>query len=66
MSAEGLPGDDGVRAELLSGGRVLSLSHPMQRHLRNALAARQHLAVTEEHYETAGRERIQSAKSCRD
>jgi alkylation response protein AidB-like acyl-CoA dehydrogenase len=45
------------------GGRVLMLSNPMQRHLRNALAARQHLAVTEEHYETAGRERIQSAKS---
>jgi alkylation response protein AidB-like acyl-CoA dehydrogenase len=47
------------------GGRVLSLSHPMQRHLRNALAARQHLAVTEEHYETVGRERIQSAKNRR-
>jgi indole-3-acetate monooxygenase len=45
------------------GGRVLSLSHPMQRHLRNALAARQHVAVTEEHYELAGRERIQSAKN---
>jgi alkylation response protein AidB-like acyl-CoA dehydrogenase len=44
------------------GGRVLSLSHPMQRHLRNALAARQHVAVSEEFYETAGRERIQSAK----
>jgi alkylation response protein AidB-like acyl-CoA dehydrogenase len=48
------------------GGRVLSLSHPMQRHLRNALAARQHVAVSEEHYEAAGRERIQSAKSRRD
>jgi len=45
------------------GGRVLSLSHPMQRHLRNALAARQHVAVSEEHYEAAGRDRIQSAKS---
>jgi len=45
------------------GGRVLSLSHPMQRHLRNALAARQHVAVTEENYETAGRERIQAAKN---
>jgi indole-3-acetate monooxygenase len=44
------------------GGRVLSLSHPMQRHLRNALAARQHVAVSEEFYEMAGRERIQSAK----
>ena len=48
------------------GGRVLMLSNPMQRHLRNALAARQHLVVTEEHYEIAGRERIQSAKSRRD
>ncbi len=48
------------------GGRVLSLSHPMQRHLRNALAARQHVAVSEEFYETAGRERIQSAKSRKD
>lgn len=45
------------------GGRVLSLSHPMQRHLRNALAARQHVAVTEENYEVAGRVRIESAKS---
>jgi alkylation response protein AidB-like acyl-CoA dehydrogenase len=43
------------------GGRVLSLSHPMQRHLRNSLAARQHVAVTEENYETAGRERIKGA-----
>jgi Acyl-CoA dehydrogenase, C-terminal domain len=48
------------------GGRVLSLSHPMQRHPRNALAARQHVAVSEEHYEAAGRERIQSAKSRRE
>ncbi len=48
------------------GGRVLSLSNPMQRHLRNALAARQHVAVTEEHYETAGRERIQSARNRTD
>jgi alkylation response protein AidB-like acyl-CoA dehydrogenase len=44
------------------GGRVLALSHPMQRHLRNSLAARQHVAVTEENYEVAGRERIESAK----
>ncbi|HEX3514551.1 MAG TPA: acyl-CoA dehydrogenase family protein, partial [Trebonia sp.] len=36
------------------GGRVLALSNPMQRHLRNVLAARQHLALSEEHYETAG------------
>jgi indole-3-acetate monooxygenase len=48
------------------GGRVLSLSHPMQRHLRNALAARQHVALSEEFYEVAGRERIQSAKGRED
>jgi indole-3-acetate monooxygenase len=48
------------------GGRVLSLSSPMQRHLRNSLAARQHVAVTEQHYETVGRERIQSSKSRKD
>lgn len=41
------------------GGRVLALSHPMQRHLRNLFAARQHLAATEEHYEAAGRELIE-------
>lgn len=41
------------------GGRALSLSHPMQRHLRNLFAARQHLAATEEHYETLGRALIQ-------
>jgi alkylation response protein AidB-like acyl-CoA dehydrogenase len=40
------------------GGRVLALSNPMQRHLRNVLAARQHLALSEEHYEAAGRLRI--------
>jgi len=44
------------------GGRVLALSNPMQRHLRNALAARQHLALSEEGYEAAGRHRLQSAK----
>ncbi len=43
------------------GGRVLSLSSPVQRHLRNALAARQHVAVSEEFYEAAGRLRIESA-----
>ena len=43
------------------GGRVLSLSGPLQRHLRNALAARQHIGVSEEFYETAGRRRIESA-----
>ncbi len=45
------------------GGRVLALSNPMQRHLRNILAARQHLALSEEHYETAGRYLLQSAKA---
>jgi alkylation response protein AidB-like acyl-CoA dehydrogenase len=43
------------------GGRALSLSNPMQRHLRDVLAARQHLALSEEHYEAAGRYRIESA-----
>jgi indole-3-acetate monooxygenase len=45
------------------GGRVLSLASPMQRYLRDALAARQHVAVTEEFYEAAGRERIETLKS---
>jgi indole-3-acetate monooxygenase len=44
------------------GGRVLSLASPMQRHLRNLLAARQHLALSEESYETAGRLRIESLR----
>jgi indole-3-acetate monooxygenase len=47
------------------GGRVLALSNPMQRHLRNVLAARQHLALSEENYETAGRYLLQSAKARR-
>jgi len=47
------------------GGRVLALSNPMQRHLRNALAARQHLALSEEGYEAAGRYRLEAAKSRR-
>jgi alkylation response protein AidB-like acyl-CoA dehydrogenase len=41
------------------GGRVLAVSNSMQRHLRNVLAARQHLALSEENYETAGRYRLQ-------
>jgi indole-3-acetate monooxygenase len=45
------------------GGRVLALSNPMQRHLRNILAARQHLALSEENYEAAGRYLLQSAKA---
>jgi indole-3-acetate monooxygenase len=44
------------------GGRVLALSSSMQRHLRNALAARQHIAVSEEFYEAAGRARIMAAE----
>jgi indole-3-acetate monooxygenase len=47
------------------GGRVLALTNPMQRHLRNVLAARQHLALSEESYETAGRFLLQSAKARR-
>lgn len=47
------------------GGRVLSLSNPMQRHLRNALAARQHIAVSEEFYEAAGQLRIEAAGAAR-
>ena len=47
------------------GGRMLSLSSPMQRYLRNALGARQHIGVSEEFYENAGRQRIQSAMSGR-
>jgi alkylation response protein AidB-like acyl-CoA dehydrogenase len=42
------------------GGRVLSLSSPVQRYLRDALAARQHIGVSEENYERAGRHRIES------
>jgi indole-3-acetate monooxygenase len=47
------------------GGRVLSLASPMQRHQRNALAARQHIAVSEEFYETAGQLRIEAAATAR-
>jgi alkylation response protein AidB-like acyl-CoA dehydrogenase len=47
------------------GGRALALSNPMQRHLRNVMAARQHLALSEENYEAAGRYLLQSAKARR-
>jgi alkylation response protein AidB-like acyl-CoA dehydrogenase len=40
------------------GGRVLALDHPMQRHLRNLIAARQHVYVSEENYELAGKARL--------
>jgi indole-3-acetate monooxygenase len=43
------------------GGRVLSLASPLQRHLRDLLATRQHIGLSEENYERAGRFRIQSA-----
>jgi len=32
----------------------------MQRYLRDTLAARQHIGVSEENYERAGRERVRS------
>lgn len=47
------------------GARALALSNPMQRHLRNSLAARQHVALSEENYETAGRYLLESAKARR-
>jgi alkylation response protein AidB-like acyl-CoA dehydrogenase len=45
------------------GGRALALTSPLQRHLRDAAAARQHVSVSEEHYEAAGRELLQSRKA---
>ncbi len=47
------------------GARALGLSNPMQRHLRNSLAARQHVALSEENYEAAGRYLLESAKARR-
>ena len=44
------------------GGRVLALSGPLQRYLRDALAARQHIGVSEENFERAGRSRIERAE----
>lgn len=43
------------------GGRVLALSSPLQRYLRDTIAARQHIGVTEENYERAGRHRVESS-----
>jgi alkylation response protein AidB-like acyl-CoA dehydrogenase len=37
------------------GGRVLALDNPMQRHLRNLIAAAQHVFLTDENFELAGR-----------
>jgi hypothetical protein len=56
---------DGATLFRYGGARVLALSNPMQRHLRNSLAARQHVALSEEHYETAGRYLLESAKARR-
>jgi alkylation response protein AidB-like acyl-CoA dehydrogenase len=42
------------------GGRVLALSSPLQRYLRDAIAARQHIGVSEENYERAGAHRVRS------
>jgi indole-3-acetate monooxygenase len=44
------------------GGRVLSLSGLMQRQLRNVLGARQHIGVSEQFYEIAGRLRVQGLR----
>jgi alkylation response protein AidB-like acyl-CoA dehydrogenase len=45
------------------GGRALSLASPLQRHLRDALAARQHVSVSEEIYEAAGRDLLRSVEA---
>ena len=42
------------------GGRLLARSERMQRLLRDVLAARQYIGLSEEVYERAGRERIES------
>jgi alkylation response protein AidB-like acyl-CoA dehydrogenase len=44
------------------GGRALALSHPMQRHLRNLVAAAQHVFVSDESYERSGRLRLQAVR----
>jgi len=43
------------------GGRVLSLASPLQRYLRDALAACQRIGVSEENYERLGRLRVAPA-----
>jgi len=45
------------------GGRVLSLASPLQRYLRDLLAARQHIGVSEENYERLGRARLRSRRT---
>lgn len=42
------------------GGRVLALDHPMQRHLRNLTAAMQHVYLSDENYELAGKAKLAS------
>ena len=56
-----MPGDDGLPDRLLVGGRVLSLASPLQRYLRDALAACQRIGVSEENYERLGRLRVAPA-----
>ncbi|HET6185436.1 MAG TPA: acyl-CoA dehydrogenase family protein [Trebonia sp.] len=46
------------------GGRVLSLASPLLRYLRDALAACQHIGVSEENYERLGRLRVAHADRC--
>jgi alkylation response protein AidB-like acyl-CoA dehydrogenase len=43
------------------GGRVLALDNPMQRHLRNLVAAAQHVFLTDENFELAGRAMLDGA-----
>jgi alkylation response protein AidB-like acyl-CoA dehydrogenase len=47
------------------GGRVLSLDDPMQRHLRNLIAAAQHLMVSEENFELSGKALLADAEAGR-
>jgi hypothetical protein len=47
-----------VPAARYSGGRVLARSQPMPRYLRDCLATRQHIGLSEENYERAGRHRL--------
>lgn len=42
------------------GGRVLGLDHRMQRHVRNLTAAMQHVYISDENYEWAGRAKLAS------
>jgi hypothetical protein len=44
------------------GSRMLSLSGLLQRQLRDVLGARQHIGVSEQFYEIAGRLRVQAAR----